>query len=52
VSEALADPSFTARLAELGAEPFAATPAAFGQFIVDETAKWSKVVRAAGIKAE
>jgi tripartite-type tricarboxylate transporter receptor subunit TctC len=52
VNEALADPSFTARLAELGAEPFAATPAAFGQFIVDETAKWSKVVRAAGIKAE
>jgi tripartite-type tricarboxylate transporter receptor subunit TctC len=28
------------------------TPAEFRKFIVAETEKWSKVIRAAGIKAE
>ena len=52
VNAALADPTFKARLADLGAEPFAGSPAEFGKFIVDYTEKWSKVIRAAGIKAE
>jgi len=52
VNAALADPSFKAKLVELGAEPFAGTPADFGTFIADFTDKWSKVIHAAGIKAE
>ena len=51
VNAALADPTFKARLADLGAEPFAGSPAEFGKFIVDYTEKWGKVIRAAGIKA-
>jgi tripartite-type tricarboxylate transporter receptor subunit TctC len=52
VNAALADPGFKARLAELGSEPFAGTPAEFGAFIADYTAKWAKVIRAANIKPE
>ena len=52
VNAALADPTFKAQLADLGAEPFAGSPAEFGKFIVDYTEKWGKVIRAAGIKAE
>jgi len=52
VNAALAEPTFTARLADLGAEPFAGSPAEFGKFLVDYTEKWGKVIRAAGIKAE
>ena len=52
VNAALADPTFKAQLADLGAEPFAGSPAEFSRFIVDYTEKWGKVIRAAGIKAE
>ncbi len=52
VNAALADPAFKARLVELGAEPFAGSPADFGSFIAEFTDKWGKVIRAAGIKAE
>jgi len=52
VNAAFADPTFKARLADLGAEPFAGSPAELGKFIVDYTEKWGKVIRAAGIKAE
>jgi tripartite-type tricarboxylate transporter receptor subunit TctC len=52
VNAALADPAFKAHLTELGSEAFATSPAEFGKFIGDYTAKWAKVIRAAGIKAE
>ena len=52
VNAALADPTFKARLADLGAEPFAGSPADLAKFIVDYTEKWGKLIRAAGIKAE
>ena len=45
-------PTFTARLVDLGADPFASSPAEFGKFIVEYTEKWAKVIRAANIKAE
>jgi tripartite-type tricarboxylate transporter receptor subunit TctC len=35
-----------------GAEPVGNTPEQFGEFIKSEIAKWGKVIRAAGIKAE
>jgi tripartite-type tricarboxylate transporter receptor subunit TctC len=52
VNAALADPSFKARLVDLGADLFASSPAEFGKFIVEYTEKWGKVIRAANIKAE
>jgi tripartite-type tricarboxylate transporter receptor subunit TctC len=52
VNAALADVTFKARLADLGVEPFPSTPAEFGKFIAGYTEQWSKVIRAAGIKAE
>ena len=52
VNAALADPTFTARLTDLGIAPFPGSPAEIGKFIVDYTEKWAKVIRAAGIKLE
>jgi tripartite-type tricarboxylate transporter receptor subunit TctC len=49
---ALADPVMKARLVELGAEPIAMTPTGFGKFIANETDKWGKVVRFAGVKVD
>jgi tripartite-type tricarboxylate transporter receptor subunit TctC len=40
------------RLAALGIEPHPMTPADFGKFCADETDKWAKVIRSAGIKAD
>jgi tripartite-type tricarboxylate transporter receptor subunit TctC len=52
VNAALADAAFKARLADLGGEPFASSPAEFGKFTADYADKWSKVIRAANIKPE
>jgi tripartite-type tricarboxylate transporter receptor subunit TctC len=52
VNAALADATFRARLADLGADPFANSPAEFGKFIGEYIEKWGKVIRAANIKAE
>jgi tripartite-type tricarboxylate transporter receptor subunit TctC len=49
---ALAEAKYKARFADLGAETFATTPAAFGKYVADYTEKWAKVIHAAGIKAE
>jgi tripartite-type tricarboxylate transporter receptor subunit TctC len=49
---ALADPTMKARLAALGCAVFGGSPADFANFISEETAKWAKVVKFAGIKAE
>jgi len=48
----LADPKFKARLADLGVEPMPMTPAKFSAFIASETAKWTKVIRDAGVVLE
>ncbi|HEY1982081.1 MAG TPA: tripartite tricarboxylate transporter substrate binding protein [Xanthobacteraceae bacterium] len=47
---ALADQTFRARLADLGAEPMPMGAPEFGRLIVDETGKWEKVIKFAGIK--
>ena len=49
---ALADPGMKARLADLGNEPVAMTPADFGKVLADETEKWAKVVKFVGIKLQ
>jgi tripartite-type tricarboxylate transporter receptor subunit TctC len=48
----LADPKVKPRFADLGATVFASSPTEFAKFIADETEKWGKVVRFAGIKPE
>jgi tripartite-type tricarboxylate transporter receptor subunit TctC len=40
------------RFAELGAEPVGSTPAVFASFVAAEIAKWEKVVKAAGARAD
>jgi tripartite-type tricarboxylate transporter receptor subunit TctC len=52
INSGLADPAVKARIADLGAVTIAGSPAAFGKFLADETEKWAKVVRFAGIKPE
>ena len=48
----LADRKIMERLADMGGMVLAGSPADFGKFIADETAKWAKVVKFAHIKAE
>ena len=50
INAGLADPKTKARLAELGGMVLAGSPADFAKLIADETEKWGKVIRAAGIK--
>jgi tripartite-type tricarboxylate transporter receptor subunit TctC len=45
-------PEVRKRLAELGAEPGAISGAEFGQFLADDTAKWTKIIQASGATAD
>jgi tripartite-type tricarboxylate transporter receptor subunit TctC len=47
----LADPVIKARLADMGCMVLTGSAADFGKLIADETEKWGKVIRDAGIKA-
>jgi tripartite-type tricarboxylate transporter receptor subunit TctC len=48
----LADPKAKARFAELGASLLPGTPADFGKLVEEETEKWGKVVKFAGVKPD
>jgi len=52
IAAVLATPDVQARLANDGIEPVASTPEQFSAFVRDEMAKWSAVVRDAGIRAD
>jgi tripartite-type tricarboxylate transporter receptor subunit TctC len=52
INASLAEPDMKASLVGMGIAPLSMTPAQFGKFIADETAKWAKVILAANIKAE
>jgi tripartite-type tricarboxylate transporter receptor subunit TctC len=52
INAGIADPAMKARLAAIGGEPLPGSSAEFGRLISEETEKWAKVVRAAGIKPE
>ncbi len=52
INAALGDPKMKARLSDLGGVPTPMTPAEFGKLIADETEKWAKVVKFAGMKPE
>ena len=52
INEMLADPRTKARFADLGAEVLSLSPAYFGKLLAEETEKWAKVIKFAGIKAD
>jgi tripartite-type tricarboxylate transporter receptor subunit TctC len=52
INSGLADPRMKARLADQGGTSFPISPAEFGKFLTDESEKWAKVIRFAGMKAE
>jgi tripartite-type tricarboxylate transporter receptor subunit TctC len=52
INAALADPKIKTRLADLSAAVLVGSPSDFGKLIVDETEKWGRVAKSAGLKAE
>ena len=50
--KALANPSVRERLAIQGATILGSTPAAYGQYIEAEIARWAAVVKESGAKAD
>ena len=52
INAGLADHGLKAKLADLGLTPIIGSPADFGRLIAEETEKWGKVVKFAGIKPE
>jgi tripartite-type tricarboxylate transporter receptor subunit TctC len=52
VNAVLAKPELKARFHDLGGEVMPMSPAEFGKLVADETVKWAKVVKAAGLKVE
>jgi tripartite-type tricarboxylate transporter receptor subunit TctC len=52
INAGLADPKIKAQLADLGGTPLVVSPADLGRLIADETEKWGKVVKFAGLKAD
>jgi tripartite-type tricarboxylate transporter receptor subunit TctC len=52
INAGLADPRLRARLADLSGTVLAGSPADLGKLIADETEKWGKVIKFAGIKPE
>ena len=52
INAILANPKTKSRFAELGASLIGGSPADFGRLVVEETEKWSKVVRFSGAKPD
>ncbi len=52
VNAAVADPKMKGQLEDLSLRVLSGTPADFGRLIADDTEKWAKVVKFAGIKAD
>jgi tripartite-type tricarboxylate transporter receptor subunit TctC len=52
INAALTDPKMKARLADLGGAIIPGSPVQFAKLIADETEKWAKAIKFAGIKAD
>jgi tripartite-type tricarboxylate transporter receptor subunit TctC len=50
INSAFADPGMKARLADTGGTPLPGSAADFGRLIAEETGKWAKVIKSAGVK--
>jgi tripartite-type tricarboxylate transporter receptor subunit TctC len=51
INDALADPKLKARFADLGTAVLPGSSADFARLIAEDTEKWARVIKAAGIKA-
>src|SRR5258707_1170895 len=52
INTAMADPKIKSRIVDLGGPPIIGQPADFGAIIVEDTAKWAKVIKFSGAKVE
>lgn len=52
VARILKNPALREKFIQQGADPIGNTPDEFGQYMKDETAKWAKIVKASGAKAD
>jgi tripartite-type tricarboxylate transporter receptor subunit TctC len=52
INAALADPKMKARFEDISTDPLPTSPAEFGRHLADETEKWAKVVKFAGVRAD
>jgi tripartite-type tricarboxylate transporter receptor subunit TctC len=52
INAGLADPDLAARFAQLEAKPLVFTPQDYGAFLVSETERWGKAVRASGVRGD
>jgi tripartite-type tricarboxylate transporter receptor subunit TctC len=52
INAGLADAGMRQRITDLGGTPMPMSPAEFAKLIADETEKWAKVIKFAGIKVE
>jgi tripartite-type tricarboxylate transporter receptor subunit TctC len=52
INEILKSPELEANLAKINAKPKISSPEDFAMFMAAETQKWTKVISAAGIRAD
>ena len=52
IGRALKNPDIRGKLVQQGADPVGSTPEEFSAYMRTETAKWAKVVKASGAKAD
>ncbi len=52
ITAGFADPQFKAKIKDIGGEAIPTPAQDFGKFIAEETQKWAKVIKFAGVKAE
>ena len=52
IAAALASPEMKERLQAMSAKPIGGTPEEFAKFFADETARWSRVVKASGARVD
>jgi tripartite-type tricarboxylate transporter receptor subunit TctC len=52
INAGLADPRLQAKFSDLGSVALVGSPADYGKLLADETAKWAKVVKFAGLRPD
>ena len=52
INAGLADPELAARFGQLEAKPLVFTPQDYGAFLVSETERWGKAVKASGVRGD